>query len=482
MEILLMACVGQRDVQKEGNVPGQWIPLDKGNLREESKQILDNLSEWENRLRFPMIEAALKEIRHNEHMTPVEVILFPTDQQNPNHRKGDTIHCASIIKTLLRKKSEYRVQDVKIVELVRQPNRYDQMWEEMEGKLEKLDVSDFNSDVYVLLAGGTPAQNFGMLMAAFTFFGDRLQALAVDESSAGAVALRVNQKLIRDLNQRKLETILDNWDFSGAQSLLSADSLAALCAKAAVARLHLNTSSSKTHMEELSSLIVGNIPEEVDLLANDLRVLNAGSPAKEGLMVREVYWNAWIKWHRQEYADFLGRLWRLQEAALQKVCSEITGLNLAEKQQSDRKAQEMREWLSDHPKFDEYLTNRRNPLDPAYNTPVYQAILECAVRHCPSDVPLPSYAATLLKAVESLRELRNLRNHSILAHGFEPVTREQIMDLFKPKESDAEQNGDKGQQLLDHMKLLLCPWEIEAGSNPYELFRKLILTLNEQGR
>lgn len=74
-----------------------------------------------------------------------------------------------------------------------------------------------------------------------------------------------------------------------------------------------------------------------------------------------------------EYADFLGRLWRFQEAALQ------TAAGLGDRFPAERQ----------------------------------------------------ETAGKMLQAIRKLEKLRDLRNHSVLAHGLRSVTREEVRETVQ---------------------------------------------------
>lgn len=299
MTRVLIASVGQRDLQRR-NEAGVPEPLSKARLREESEQMLNALDVWKARLEFPMIMAVLRTLAAEEEgkESPVQVVLLGTDQEDARYRGGDTIYCARIIKQLLpdqvKKELKVSLEPIKVILLRRQPNRYDQMWEEIENLMRKAKFPGEEAQVYVLMAGGTPAQNMGLLQAAVQRFGSWVQALTVDEQAGYALPLRVGHKLTRAFEDEKLKAALALWDFPAARAVLPDGSPATECAEAAVARLNLDFTRSLTLLKQQ----LGRMPQAVcgawDERMNDAQAqaLADSIPGSWGVRMREVYWNA----------------------------------------------------------------------------------------------------------------------------------------------------------------------------------------------
>ena len=482
MTRILIACVGQRDLQRR-NAEGGLEPLSKQHLREESERIFNDLDNWKNELEFPMILAALRTVVKDASRgdDALQVFLLASDQEDEKHRSGDTIFCAKIIRQLLtekvRKELKVPPPQVKIIPLRKQPNRHDQMWEEIENLIKRKGVQDHAAQVYVLLSGGTPAQNMGLLLAAIQQFGNRTQVLTVDERTDIATPLRVGQKLMRVFEDKELDAALDNWDFPAARSVLPDGSLEAAGADAAIARLNLDFTQCRDTLEKLQTRVINKVPEHWDRLLNEVRELDTTDVSHNswGIRMREVYWNAWIKWQRKEYADFLGRLWRLQEAALQAMTSWVVGFDLYEKNNAEPK---LLEWIDGTHECKAYLCREKPDLNVQFNTLVMQLVCEWAQEESKFPPDKEEFASKILNAIRSLEALRQLRNNCILAHGLRPVTREEVYHAVQPEGSVPEQFDN---YLFQWAADLLSAWDIDPGNNPYELFREVIRELRTIG-
>jgi len=491
MDHVLLACVGQRDLQQRRD-SGMLEPLDKKTLRQKSEEIFHELDAWRERLACPMLMAALREMTE-KYTGPgkggeIQVVLLASDQEDVSHRHSDTIYCARILEKCLpfwtKKELDIAIRVKKVLELHHRPNRYDQMWEEIETWLDRARMTD-DARFYVLLAGGTPAQNLGLLLAAVRRFGDCVDVLTVDEQATRATPLRVGRKLLRAFEEQKLAVALEHWDFNSARGVLSPESSAARCASAAVARLLFDFENSRDILEALQDRF-NSPPEGWDMLLDETRALahaarkDAGADSW-GRLMREIYWNAWIKWQREEYADFLGRLWRLQEAALQTAVSWVVGIDLRDKHKSEKK---FIEWVQGMPSLLSYLKDREAPdkeIRVQYNTMVFQYVLDWAVTEGSLQPDQLEKARRVRAAVHKLEPLRSLRNRSILAHDLEPVTRKRIRDSVQADPSGENGSEDPEAALFRWMEDLLEAWNAPAGSNPYAQYRELIRTLHQNG-
>jgi hypothetical protein len=143
---------------------------------------------------------------------------------------------------------------------------------------------------------------------------------------------------------------------------------------------------------------------------------------------KELYWNATIKFHQEEYLDFLDRLFRLQEAVL-RDCLETSELNLTTDIDADNRGfKRFQASVQRYPELMAYLeTQRYNGVRLEWQepyTPCLMAILRYLVENGRDDAP--PQRQSLLTILEEIDHLSPLRNKSPLGHGFDGVSLEKI--------------------------------------------------------
>jgi hypothetical protein len=172
------------------------------------------------------------------------------------------------------------------------------------------------------------------------------------------------------------------------------------------------------------------------------------APLRQGrssALLRELYYNALVKLAVCEYSDFLGRVFRFQEAVLRHVAQELTGLTL-----------ERSCWLAldrvDGGKLRAHLERYRLPsgdrlnLGGDFNRRTLEAILE-------------HYRCNdLLAALRVVNDYSDLRNRCIVAHGYEGLS--EIRDVGR---------------LTRTMHEILVKIGISPGKNPFEALNFQIL-------
>lgn len=449
MLVWLIANVGQRDLQVDG------CPLDAHRLRDDAARVQREYDALRDRVFAPMLSAALDYLRSAAQSVEVRVLLLTTDQTDPRFRDGDTVICGNVLKRFLTDRYPSLVSKVLIHTTNHPPHLYDRMLEDFRSLL-LTRLEPPGERYYLLLAGGTPAANAALLLAGVWLFAEKAHALTVGEDTGRVRPMDIGRRIVASYRRDRVCELLTRRDFAGAAALLDADSPARIVADAAAKRLNFDFSPSAKMLGDLLAQRGGALPPELDpLYADAQRLADHDNPA----VMREVYWNAMVKWHREEYADFLGRLWRLIEASLQEAVGRISGINLTDKHAS---AKAFDAWVQTRSDLLDHL-NRETGRPPAQRIEqsawLLAFILGWLVDHDPAAKSDPFRACH--HAVQALAPLRALRNKSVLAHGFQGLSKESILnELPSPQET----------ALLDSLARLLSIWNIDPGSNPYALF------------
>lgn len=453
MDVWLIANVGQRDLQLDGR------PLDAKRLRAEGARIEAEYETLQARLSAPMLSAALDYVRTRHDGAQVRVLLTATDQADARFREGDTVTCAGVLKRLLAERFGGLLAKTQVRTTAEKPNLYDRMLHYYETR--GLDhLAPTGERYYLLLAGGTPAANTALLLAGIRRFWERAIALSVGEGSAAVRPMDVGPRIMASYRRDRVQELLDRRDFSGAATLLGVESAAGRVAAAAAKRLNLDFEPSERMLEETLRESGGRTPAALDDLYEEARRLAA---KERRAIIRELYWNALVKWRREEYADFLGRVWRLREATLQESVGRACGLDLTNKIAAQSAFEQ---WVRAQPGLPGHVcANSKRPA-PRIELEAWCliAVLGWLAQQHAADGPL----AACYHAACQLDKLSSLRNSSVIAHGFTGLSRETVLRAMEtPEESN----------LLDCLAALLEVWGVSPGVDPYAQFADAVAQL-----
>lgn len=190
-----------------------------------------------------------------------------------------------------------------------------------------------------------------------------------------------------------------------------------------------------------------------------------------GVLLRELVANADITFRNGRYADFLGRTFRFQEAALRYVVE--TKLDLPTDMSKERKAVNLpayQQRIEADPGLKAWLDRRTIDGTPLRydtpNIPAMQAMLEYLVDAksvTPDGKPyLPKDEQGRLtdvkKRLDKIATLAQLRNQSVIAHGFAGVSRERLAEVY---------NGDPA-MLISDLREIVKLLGLTAQESPFE--------------
>ena len=151
----------------------------------------------------------------------------------------------------------------------------------------------------------------------------------------------------------------------------------------------------------------------------------------------------------------------------------MTGFELYHKSKSEP---ELLRWIDQNPELREDLV-RKGITPENLNTRVLQSVCEWARAASRFPAERQETAGKVLQAIRKLEKLRDLRNHSILAHGLRAVTREEVRETVQAHLPESCAGDSLEVYLFQWASDLLTVWGIGPEVNPYELFRRVILDL-----
>lgn len=442
-KVLVLANLGSRDVKHDGEF--------LASAREGGARLYEGYREASSGIELPIIFPALEHVsRHweREVSEPAVAGLFYTDQEDPRFRKGDTIEIARIVRRKLLDAFQKPSQGLpprlhfrggKMIQMHHVegvPARYD----DMHGFYERFfaDHPRLHEPegwlCFVLTSGGTPAMNAMMLFQAVRHFGENCVQIYV--SPDGVVSeMLVGEEMVRAEIERRFNDALEATQFRAAAGILEHTSRggyrAAAC-RYAEHRLAFDFGEAVARCREASRAAEGEAKRYLDRHVRAAQDLEGGA-SRQALLIEEVFYNLEVKHEAGEFVDVLGRAFRLQEALLTWIVETNTGIrsgrgnNLTDQEDAVDAVPDLRKFLEN------YRTKESGKLQ--MGREINRVALSAISKHLATpEAGLSRESRTrvekVLEATEKVEALADLRNRTIIAHGFEGASHDDVAGAF----------------------------------------------------
>lgn len=488
MSILVLCNVGARDVMVDGAVLGP--------AREEGRRLLEDYAAVAPRLAFPIIQPNLRYILAQQPAGVDKLVLYGTDQPDVEHRDKDTLYFAELAARRLPELMEGQVHEASAV-LVQgiNPALYDEAFEKFDELLAGLPKEGVEA-CYVILCGGVPACNTALLLQGVRHYGDRLQVVYLPQKGEPQ-ELRAGRQVINAFREAAAIEHLERLDFANAlprlERLGAHSGLTGLVAYAAQRFAFDFRSAQATLLQALEDGDRGIRQFIAERLRHDLDPLLVGTDDHERLtwLLKELYWNALITYRHRRYADFLGRVYRFQEAVLRYLVELIWGLptDLKPAVQEANQAR-WNEGIVANKRLLAFLESQEvegKPLDwQTIGRPTYKALLSYATDEdlgldAEGNPLLPPgerqrYTA-LLDRVNAFDRLVELRHRTIIGHDFEGVSEELLLANYKgSRKSDGSQRTP-----LEGLGEIMGMLKVDMRESPYQAVAEFVIQRLRKG-
>jgi hypothetical protein len=379
--------------------------------------------------------------------------LFDTDQQPTGAalekdrygvllRDKDTVWFGKIIERYLRERYADLLGSIIRTELGDiNPSMYDEAFDAY-GRLLAQHYDPHAEVCYVLMAGGIPACNTALQLQAISCYGERCQTIYQPEGGE-PYPLRAGKQLLKTFRRATIIDALERLDFATAHAMaahIKKEELVQLIAYAHY-REAFDFERAQQALQQALEVASGTLR----MFLTELRREMADLVAREDMAVllRELVANAEITFTNGRYADFLGRVFRFQEAALRYIVE--TKLELPtdmSKQKAEVNKARFQQGIADNPGLKAFLDKRtinKKPLCYDIPTiPVMQALLDYGIQGGTraDGTPYMSKAEQgrytgVKRLLDRFSNLAQLRNQSIIAHGFQGVSRERLGEAYQ---------------------------------------------------
>jgi hypothetical protein len=462
---------GNRDITLEGLLP---VTSREQNFRNITKDVLNNLSEYRNNLSLPIIEKIISLILLQEKQID-KVVLFKSDQQDERFNHSDTIYAADIITEILKIKFPQKNIDginfqpvpqskknIEKVSIQYSPNDFDSMMS-FYSEIFRNKTAFFNDidKIYISVVSGTQAMNMALILNSLEYFGNKVNFLYTSELDKKAHLLNLNEIILSKTKRKEFKALIKKYQYFSAQLILNDlfleeknSVIITALTEYAYNRLIFNFELAGKVLHEAITKTTGR--NKTLLLEFQNQVCDLKLEEK----LKELIYNAQIKLINGEYADFLGRIFNFCENIGKLILEKRLNFTINE---NDSVSSEI--WKK-YPFLQVKLNEKyKGEFDPRrqLNRDYCLKILEIFNEkedYC-FDVEIA--------IINEISKLAQLRNHSIIAHKFKGISRQDL-----EAEYGADVNTIFENDLIKLYKLA-CNTENELFENPYDVLNALII-------
>ncbi|PAC26460.1 hypothetical protein [Flectobacillus sp. BAB-3569] len=425
MENYLVLTVGTRDIQvndkdlqkslNEDEILALKNPYNSQFMARPLGELIErNFSKFQNIIHTPII-APLIQYLVDYNIVINKVFIISTDQPHDvesKYRNNDSVFFGKIIARILRNKLPQGVHismnEVLITENVTFLDEMYRFFSESDLIKEIEQNNNSINSVFLLNQGGIDAINTGLMLNIIKASNIKLRHFTVDERTKFSFELDFAKSILAESEHQKASALLRHYDYA-AIKYLSVKNEAKAIAKYAECRLHFNFSEAKRLLNELSTQHRKFSMENI----TQLNLLTSDNVNKDLYLIRELYINARIKFDQESYVDFLLRFFRIHEFMVQYELSKYLDFEI----KYNTWVKDIHELMGKNTKLKNHLMTSKHDKKPlnfeVLNIPTSLSILEF-------------YKHPEFLFLKSLRGLSELRNKSIGAHDFEPVSRNLI--------------------------------------------------------
>jgi hypothetical protein len=455
---ILISNIGNNDIHvKESFILPSHRILEKGPIdyklaREIGREIFEHVKDLmknkqhtvaneilQDKLEYPILDKVLRALQGYD----IESIYLIASDQAGEKNFQDTVYYAQIIEkhinSMKGKKDCESIGNckVRIRTTDKNPADMDDMNEFYKQTLKGIYSNHDNAEKYYLcVTGGTQAMNSMLLINGVDMFKHRLEVLYVLPHKKNPLFLQVGQEMLKKLMKERLIASVNNMDFNAAINLLEDNKNIFYDSPHfkkvyhsliyAHARLSFDFELAGEEIKKCVTFSTGNEREFFCQLQEETEFEDELKDLKFFLELKD---NA--KYHalRGEYIDFLGRLFRMQEAGYFILAEEV-GMKTTNDKRYLKES-----WLLENKELKRYLESYKTPKGEQLNwrRELNRIILEAVVGFfAKNDEKLQM----VLNDFRDIDQLAELRNKTLVAHGYQGVSKRIVEREFGAKLED----------------------------------------------
>jgi len=409
-----------------GNSDIEELKGEKKKFFETTKRILEE-NKWEN-LTLGILEPEIEELeKRYEDFSFSKIFLFGTKQE-PSYSQ-DTIYAAEIAKRKIISRFNLNKEEIEIIPIKKNPADFDKMQVFYKDFLEGLkEILNENTDLIISITGGTPAQNFSLLLNSIFLFPEKVKAVYLFRGQKKPKFLNINQEIFNEIVKKQIQILKENELFYPSIKLIEKwpfsftyDEKIKLEFSSAISQF--NFQKAKEILENYPRLFSDTEKEKLERYLKFPQIIKERRLTQEYFeiyldLILEVWKEAKRKWNQGEYTDFLGRIFRIEEGILHYLFEYETRVIT---QPLDSNS---------YPEFEKWAENEEFVKSWCEKEKVEKLTT-------PSKKFLKEYLEhkffkykSFVRFSMRIQNLSYLRNKSILAHGFEGISKDKIYQFF----------------------------------------------------
>lgn len=421
----------------------------KNNYKLVSEKILNNIESCIDYIEFPIIYSILNKILSDIKKDELDrIIVVCTDQG----KESDTIYLAEILKRVFNSKNKWKLyptikklpvkkNGLCIKTIRKNPSDYDLMNKYYQELIEQQNNEKIKK-LFINVTGGTQAMNTSLLFNAVNDFNGSVETYYTPRGKNKATRLNISTTIKKKNIKGKIKKILSFNDYKAAGILLddyrnefnnvinkSVYDVLISYISAASGRIQFDFKKSIDEIEKCIDVDADNreiyykFQESLEMLVNERE--------NDIYLLNEVKNNAIYQYRNGAYTDFLGRIFRMQEGVLTYILDKKE-LIIRPKGKSYINEDMLNKLYSDKiQKLDEKKVDgtllRYKGIE--LNIVSMMAIIEILFEE-------DNIINNIIEACKKIDKLKVLRNKSILAHGYDAVSEEIILQKAECKNQE----------------------------------------------
>jgi len=476
--ITFIATVGGRDIKISEtqnkllleSKPDLFKPNNDPLARKLGEFLLKNYNEKNpfNNISIPIIVPALKKVFDIEGNKAEidQMFLIVTNQSDAKFRDSDTIEYGKIIKQLLQSnefisKNKFKIKVInKLIEINSNVNYLDVQFDFFRKILsntgDHISATLNKSDkIYLCAQGGIDAINTGLLLNLLNKFGDKVIPLNINEGNSYVTPIKIYSRLSYNEKVKIAIKLIEKYDYNSLSEFAEFNNNFNSLSLYAASRMNFDFSSARKHLDNIDNsyaTLKSQLTNEIDFKNNEKK------------LTIELVHNAEIKFTQGAYVDYLLRFFRIMEQ-IGKFCVKDYFKDL--KWIEHKWDESFKKVLINNEKLNEFCKNERIDFDSGSkkvdflvknpNITIYTSL----AKFISSETNNIDYFP--YQILEKGQVLTWIRNKSIGAHNFEPVSLQIIESALAEKDEIIE----------NLMNMIKCFFNIQV--SPYKRINECLL-------
>lgn len=484
MSVWLLANVGNSDLQIDkarlpkpptGEDPKEWWTP-----RRIGEAVRDNPDRFAGTIKLPLLEPTVNWLFEHENVTgsDLRLVLFASDQPREDTIESEWLRdtypvAEALCKIVTGKPFSISQKHARIERILGSPADFSNMLSFYTRVLPQVARQVRPDDrIFLEVSGGTPAMASMLIVMGVEVFGERVRTLYIERGSTVPYEVSVSRELFarktRDTlsDQVKLHayTVANQTLEDTGHLIAPGDNdrqLLAALLRYADRRLSFDFDRARNALQIARQLSVG---EPQVRIGRWLRELESPDTAAH---LSELIHSASIKLSFGDYADFVQRIFRFQEATFRSMLEQI-GIQYSD--QGGRYAKD--EWVHAQLGLAKFLENYINPQTKKpdkvrLDRPLNRYSLGAMTEHFARTDKWKHWRGTV-QALHKLSAVADLRNKGVVGHGFDGIGEEDVSQAY----------GSTPEVLLQDLNAIYQDvFKRAAGHNPYDAINALILDL-----